>query len=46
MQAITSTDVESGTYYRGLVPARANEQAYDEGARTRLRQLSERLTGA
>jgi len=46
MQAITSADVESGTYYRGLVPARANEQAYDEGARTRLRQLSERLTGA
>ena len=44
MQAITSPEVESGTYYRGLEPALANDQAYDEEARARLRRLSERLT--
>ena len=38
-------DVGSGGYYNGLRPARANAQAYDEDARRRLRELSERLTG-
>jgi len=45
MRAITSPDVRSGQYYRGLEAARANPQAYDEGARARLRRLSEALTG-
>ena len=39
------SDVESGSYYSGLRPARANAQAYDEGARERLRRLSVELTG-
>ena len=38
-------EVESGRYYRGLEPARAHGQAYDDQARARLRALSERLTG-
>jgi NAD(P)-dependent dehydrogenase (short-subunit alcohol dehydrogenase family) len=45
MRAITSPDVRSGEYYRGLDAARANPQAYDEEARARLRRLSEDLTG-
>jgi NAD(P)-dependent dehydrogenase (short-subunit alcohol dehydrogenase family) len=35
----------SGQFYNGLRPSRANPQAYDEGARERLRVLSLRLTG-
>jgi NAD(P)-dependent dehydrogenase (short-subunit alcohol dehydrogenase family) len=35
----------SGRYFDGLREARANEQAYDRGARRRLRRLSEELTG-
>lgn len=42
---IRASDVESGTYYSGLSPARANDQAYDAEARDRLRELSRRLTG-
>jgi NAD(P)-dependent dehydrogenase (short-subunit alcohol dehydrogenase family) len=38
-------DVESGQFFRGLEPARAHEQAYDENARRRLRRLSEVVTG-
>lgn len=38
-------DGHSGQFYNGLSPSRANPQAYDEGARERLRVLSLRLTG-
>ena len=34
----------SGQYYDGQRPARAHQQAYDQDARKRLRELSERLT--
>ncbi len=46
MQLITMPALPSGTYYTGLVPGRANAQAYDADAQRRLRELSERLTGA
>jgi NAD(P)-dependent dehydrogenase (short-subunit alcohol dehydrogenase family) len=36
----------SGEFNNGLRPARANAQAYDDGARERLRTLSMRLTGS
>ena len=39
-------DGHSGEFYNGLQPSTANAQAYDEGARERLRVLSMRLTGA
>ena len=45
MHVITSPEVESGQYFRGTTPTRANDQAYDEEARARLRALSEELTG-
>jgi NAD(P)-dependent dehydrogenase (short-subunit alcohol dehydrogenase family) len=35
----------SGRYFNGTREARADPQAYDEGARERLWELSERLTG-
>jgi NAD(P)-dependent dehydrogenase (short-subunit alcohol dehydrogenase family) len=35
---------ESGVFYNGLRPARANAQAYDAAARDQLRDLSYRLT--
>ena len=38
-------DGNSGEFYNGLGPSRANEQAYDDQARERLRMLSMRLTG-
>ncbi|TVP55331.1 MAG: SDR family NAD(P)-dependent oxidoreductase [Gemmatimonadales bacterium] len=40
---ITAEGLESGQYFNGLTPARANEQAYDLEARERLRALSRRL---
>ena len=42
-----SPDVEgqSGVFYNQQSPARANDQAYDEAARRRLRDLSLRLCG-
>jgi NAD(P)-dependent dehydrogenase (short-subunit alcohol dehydrogenase family) len=42
-----SDDVEgvSGRYFEGLEESRANPQAYDRGARRRLWELSEELTG-
>ena len=46
MRAITEPGLESGQYFNGQRAGRANAQAYDEAARERLRQLSERLTGA
>ncbi len=36
---------ETGVFYNGLSPARANAQAYDEKAREQLRRLSRKLTG-
>ena len=45
MQLITSPDIGSGGYFNRLRPARANDQAYDEEARAKLRRLSEELTG-
>jgi NAD(P)-dependent dehydrogenase (short-subunit alcohol dehydrogenase family) len=44
MRLITAADVENGRYYNGTRLSRAHDQAYDETARARLRQLSERLT--
>jgi hypothetical protein len=45
MQLIVAPDIESGQYFNGLRPARANAQAYDEAARARLRAISQELTG-
>ncbi len=44
MQLVTEP-IESGQYFRGLEPARAHDQAYDEEARERLRKLSRTLVG-
>jgi NAD(P)-dependent dehydrogenase (short-subunit alcohol dehydrogenase family) len=38
-------DGVTGRYFNGTRDARAEEQAYDPGARRRLRELSRRLTG-
>ena len=38
-------DGNSGEFYNGLRPSRANAQAYDDRARERLRVLSMHLTG-
>lgn len=46
MHAIDAPDLGSGVYFNQTTPTRANDQAYDEAARERLRALSERLTGA
>lgn len=45
MQLVTTDQPGTGRYFNGLQPARANEQAYDAGARTRLMNLSRDLTG-
>lgn len=37
--------IESGQYYNGLTPARANPQAYDAEVQARLRALSMELAG-
>jgi hypothetical protein len=42
---ITAPDIISGGYYDGRAPARAHDQAYDEGAQAQLRRLSAALTG-
>jgi NAD(P)-dependent dehydrogenase (short-subunit alcohol dehydrogenase family) len=42
---VTAPGIESGAYFDGQRPARANEQAYDAAARSRLRALSRELTG-
>lgn len=39
-------DVGTGLYYAGLEATRAHAQAYDDGARERLRDLSYQWTGA
>jgi NAD(P)-dependent dehydrogenase (short-subunit alcohol dehydrogenase family) len=41
-----SLDGVTGRYYNGRREFRAESQAYDPGARRRLRELSERLTGS
>ena len=46
LQLVNAPGLESGQYFRGLQPTRANAQAYDVEARARLRRLSERLTGS
>jgi len=45
MQAITAPGIETGTYFNGKRPTRANAQAYDEDALQKLRSLSRKLTG-
>jgi NAD(P)-dependent dehydrogenase (short-subunit alcohol dehydrogenase family) len=42
---VVSDDVGTGRYYNGLREATPNDQALDEAARRRLRELSETLTG-
>jgi NAD(P)-dependent dehydrogenase (short-subunit alcohol dehydrogenase family) len=46
LQLVTAPGIESGAYYDVMRPARAHAQAYDAGARARLRRLSAELTGA
>ncbi|CAN5719468.1 SDR family oxidoreductase [soil metagenome] len=45
LQLVTAPDIESGTYFNVMNPARANDQAYDAAARAQLRRLSRELTG-
>jgi NAD(P)-dependent dehydrogenase (short-subunit alcohol dehydrogenase family) len=45
MQLVVSEEIEGGQFFRGLVPARANSQAYDMQARANLKALSQELTG-
>ncbi len=46
LHLVTSPAVGSGRYFSGTRPSRAHRQAYDEAARSRLRELSAALTGA
>jgi NAD(P)-dependent dehydrogenase (short-subunit alcohol dehydrogenase family) len=46
MHLIDADDLGTGGYFNQMTPARANEQAYDEDARARLRALAARLTAA
>ncbi len=46
MQAITAPGFASGTYFNGVTPADPNAQTNQDDARRRLRELSDRLTGA
>lgn len=43
LQLINAAEPGSGRYFNGLAEARADRQAYDAGARRRLRQLSDDL---
>lgn len=45
LRLMLDADVGTGGYFDGQEPARAHAQAYDETARERLRELSERLIG-
>jgi NAD(P)-dependent dehydrogenase (short-subunit alcohol dehydrogenase family) len=45
LHLVKAQNLESGQYFNGLTPARANAQAYDADARAALRTLSEELTG-
>jgi NAD(P)-dependent dehydrogenase (short-subunit alcohol dehydrogenase family) len=42
---VLSDHFESGQYFNGMQPARANDQPYDTPARSRLRALSAGITG-
>ena len=44
MHLIEGDDLGTGGYFNQTTPTRANQQAYDEEARERLRTLAERLT--
>jgi NAD(P)-dependent dehydrogenase (short-subunit alcohol dehydrogenase family) len=46
MHLITAPEIGSGRFFNGSRAGRAQAQAYDEEARSRLRRLSETLTGA
>jgi NAD(P)-dependent dehydrogenase (short-subunit alcohol dehydrogenase family) len=43
LNLISSPEVGTGEYYNGTRRTQANQQAYDEAARERLRQISEEL---
>lgn len=45
MNLVAGEGIQTGQYYDGLRPARANAQAYDASAQTALRELSARLAG-
>lgn len=45
IQLVTAPGLESGQFFNGKNPGRANAQAYDEAAREKLRTLSRKLTG-
>ena len=45
MQLVVSDEIEGGQFFRGLVPAQGNAQAYDMQARASLKALSRELTG-
>jgi NAD(P)-dependent dehydrogenase (short-subunit alcohol dehydrogenase family) len=45
MHQIVGQDIQSGEYFNGQKPARANAQAYDPAARAKLREVSLKLTG-
>ena len=45
MQLVVSDEIEGGQFFRGLVRAQANAQAYDMQARASLKALSRELTG-
>lgn len=45
MNLVSGVNLVNGGFYNGLVPARANAQAYDEAARGRLRALTLSLLG-
>jgi NAD(P)-dependent dehydrogenase (short-subunit alcohol dehydrogenase family) len=45
MNLVETPGLESGQYFMVQTPTRANPQAYDETARTTLRELSRELTG-
>jgi NAD(P)-dependent dehydrogenase (short-subunit alcohol dehydrogenase family) len=46
MHLVTAPDLESGQFFNGRRPARANVQAYDAEARAKLKALTVKLTGA
>jgi NAD(P)-dependent dehydrogenase (short-subunit alcohol dehydrogenase family) len=46
MNLVTTPGLQSGQFFNGMRPGRANAQAYDEAAREKLRALSVALTGA
>ena len=45
LQHAVQTMLTTGSYFNGLRESPAADQAYDAGARERLRELSDRLAG-